>query len=150
MKKIFILLLVLLSVVSCKTKMNQYIKDENKVSKRDGKWKEEYSSDDGVLTAIGKYDKGEKKGVWKTYFDTKDFKHKLYQKDKIKKGLIKTRRYFPNGKIMEEGQSKLDISKDQRHWYYFGDWKYYNDKGELLYIKKYHDGKKADSISYKK
>ncbi|WP_042721450.1 hypothetical protein [Flavobacterium sp. B17] len=136
-------LLILLVFVSCKTKINQYVKDEKKVSKRDGKWKEEYSSDDGILHATGKYRMGEKVGVWKMTLNG----HK-YQKDVIRKGITKTKRYFPNGKIMEKGQSKMDISENERHWYYFGDWKYYDEEGKLRYIKKYADGKKVDSISF--
>ncbi|WP_449387068.1 hypothetical protein [Chryseobacterium lineare] len=138
-------LLIFLVFVSCKTKMNQYVKDEKKVSKRDGKWKEEYSSDEGTLNAIGKYRMGEKVGVWKMTLNG----HK-YQKDVIRKGITKTKRYFPNGKLMERGQSKIDISENERHWYYFGDWKYYDEKGNLRYIKKYADGKKVDSISFEK
>ena len=59
-----------------------------------------------------------------------------------------TKLYHLNGKIMEKGQSKLDVSDVQRHWYYFGDWKYYDEKGKLKYIKKYANGKKIDSISF--
>lgn len=142
-KNFFLLALVLTVFVSCKTKMNQYVKVENKWQKRHGKWKEEYSSDQGTLTAVGKYKMGEKVGVWKTTFEGK-----LYQKDKIRKNVTKTKLYHSNGKIMETGESKLDISDVQRHWYYFGDWKYYDENGKLRYIKKYADGKKIDSISF--
>lgn len=143
MKIHFLFLLGCLVLVSCTTKMNQYLKDQNKVNKRHGKWREEYSADDGILIAVGKYKMGEKVKTWKTFFD-----NKIYQKDKIRKDITKTKKYFPNGSIMEIGQSKLDISKTQRHWYYFGDWKYYNDQGKLLYIKRYKEGTKIDSISY--
>ena len=140
-----ILLGVLISVfVSCQARMlNQYMKFADKPQKRHGKWKEEYSGQDGKLIATGKYDKGEKIGVWKT-----TFQDKLYQKDKISKWVTKTKVYFPNGRTMEEGQSRLEVSDDQRHWYYLGDWKYYDEKGKLKYIKRYAEGKKVDSISF--
>lgn len=141
--KRLLLILCCVFLVSCQTKMNQYAKDQNKTNKRDGKWKEEYSTNEGTLTAIGKYKMGEKKGIWKTTFD-----HKLYQKDRIRKSITRTKKYFPNGRMMERGQSRLDISENERHWYYFGEWKYYNDQGKLLYVKNYHQGKKVDSISY--
>jgi len=145
MQKISLILLIVLLLASCNTKTNQYIKDEKNVSKRHGKWKEEYSSDQGVLIAIGKYKNGEKLGIWKTTFEDK-----LFQKDKIRKNVTKTKLYHPNGKIMEKGQSKLDISDAERHWYYFGDWKYFGENGNLKYIKRYADGKKIDSISFLK
>ncbi|MCJ8154622.1 hypothetical protein MKJ01_12695 [Chryseobacterium sp. SSA4.19] len=145
MKIRLLFLLCCVFLVSCKTKLNQYVKDDHNTNKRNGKWREEYSSNDGVLIATGKYKKGEKIGVWKIFSDDK-----LFQKDKIRRDITKTKRYFPNGKIMEKGQSKLEISENERHWFYFGDWKFYNDRGELLYIKKYSNGNKTDSISFKK
>lgn len=136
---------VLLCLSSCKTKTNQYVKTPEKVQKRHGKWVEEYSSDQGTLFAKGKYKMGEKVGVWKTTSEGK-----RYQIDKIRKDITYTKVYHPNGKISERGQTKLDIKPDNRHWFYFGDWKYYDDSGKLLYIKRYHQGKKADSISFQK
>ncbi|WP_435522460.1 hypothetical protein [Chryseobacterium indoltheticum] len=56
--------------------------------------------------------------------------------------------YHRNGNIMERGQSKLDISENERHWYYFGEWKFYDENGKLKYIKKYADGKKIDILSF--
>lgn len=135
-------LLIFLVLVSCKTKTNQYVTDEKKVSKRDGKWKEEYSADEGTLNAIGKYKMGEKVGVWKMTLNGR-----RYQKDVIRKDITKTKRYFPNGKIMEKGKSKIEISDRERHWFYDGPWKYYDESGKLLYIKVYHQGQKTDSIS---
>ena len=142
-KNIALILLMLVLLNSCTSKMNQYIKISDKVQKRHGNWKEENSADGGVLISVGKYKMGEKVGVWKTTFDGK-----IYQKDKIRKNITKTKLYFPNGKIMERGHSKLDISEAQRHWYYFGDWKYYDENGKIKYIKRYTDGKKTDSISF--
>lgn len=84
MQKIYIALVCALTLVSCNTKMNQYINNENNVNKRDGKWKEEYSADEGILTAFGKYKKGEKVGIWKIYLN-----NKLYEKNKFKKTVTK-------------------------------------------------------------
>lgn len=116
MNKIYAFLLMFLVTVSCKTKMNQYIKNENNVSKRHGKWREEYSSDEGTLVAVGRYKKGEKVGVWKTTLN-----NQLFQRDKIGGKMTKTKMYYQSGKLMQQGQSRIDITKNQRHWYYFGD-----------------------------
>lgn len=143
--KIFSIVLCTTFLISCQTKMNQYVKTAEKVNKRHGKWREEYSSDQGTLIAVGKYKLGEKVGVWKTTFNGK-----LYQKDNIKSNITKVKIYHPNGKIMQRGQTKLDITPENRHWYYFGDWKFYNEEGKLSYIKKYNFGQKSDSISFLK
>ncbi|WP_294278086.1 hypothetical protein [uncultured Chryseobacterium sp.] len=145
MSKILVPVLIVLCMASCTTKMNQYVEDDHHVSKRHGKWKEEYSADEGTLVAIGKYRNGEKTGTWKTFLG-----NKLYEKNKIRKDVTKTKRYYPNGKLMESGQSKLEVSDRERHWFYFGPWKYYTQEGRLSYIKIYKKGSKTDSISMAK
>ncbi|SFT73626.1 hypothetical protein SAMN05421857_2862 [Chryseobacterium formosense] len=144
MLKNFLLIIISATVfISCKTKMNQYIKISEKSQKRHGKWKEEYPVEKDTLVTFGKYKKGERVGVWKTFLG-----NRLYQKEKIGKKQTKMFVYHKNGNIMERGQSKLDISENERHWYYFGDWKFYDENGKLKYIKKYTDGKKVDSLSF--
>jgi antitoxin component YwqK of YwqJK toxin-antitoxin module len=145
LKNFLLTLLSIFVLVSCQTKTNQYIKISDKVQKRHGKWKEEYPTEEGTLIATGRYKMGEKVGVWKTYLGDK-----LYQTEKIRRKKIKMFVYYKNGNIMERGQSKLDISENERHWYYFGDWKFYDENGNLKYIKKYTDGKKIDSVSLNK
>lgn len=145
LKNLIFIVFIILVAASCKAKkMNQYKMIENS-RERHGKWKEEYSSADGKFTSIGKYKKGEKVGVWKT-----TFQDKLYQKDRVRKSITKTKVFYPNGKLMEKGQSKVEVSDTERHWFYFGDWKYYDENGKLEYIKKYEDGKYFDSIFVKK
>ena len=145
LKNLLLSFCVVTFLFSCHSKVNQYVRTGDKVQKRNGKWVEDYSSSDGELIAVGKYKIGEKVGVWKT-----SLSGKKYQKDKIKNDITYTKFYFPNGKIMEQGQSKLEITDSYRHWFYFGDWKYYGENGKLKYIKKYADGKKVDSISFMK
>ncbi len=145
LKNFLLTLLSILVFVSCQTKTNQYIKISDKVQKRHGKWKEEYPTEEGTLITKGRYKMGEKVGVWKTFVGDK-----LYQKEKIGRKKTKMFVYHRNGNIMERGQTKLDISENERHWYYFGDWKFYDENGNLKYIKKYTDGKKIDSVSFNK
>lgn len=145
LKNFLLTLLSILVFVSCQTKTNQYIKISDKVQKRHGKWKEEYPTEEGTLITKGRYKMGEKVGVWKTFVGDK-----LYQKEKIGRKKTKMFVYHRNGNIMERGQTKLDISETERHWYYFGDWKFYDENGKLKYIKKYTDGKKIDSVSFNK
>lgn len=142
-KNILLTLLSIFVFVSCKTKTNQYIKISDKVQKRHGKWIEKSRIEEGTLIMVGRYKKGEKVGIWKTFLDKQ-----IFQKEKIGKKKTKVFIYHRNGNIMERGQTKLDISENERHWYYFGDWKFYDENGKLKYIKKYADGKKFDSISF--
>ena len=133
--------LALFILSSCSQGLNQYKKDSKGISYRSGKWKEIYSSNDGDLTAIGRYKEGKKIGVWKTYFQ-----ENLYQKEQINRSFTKVKFYYPNGKIMQKGQTKLDHSNAESHWYYYGAWKFYDAKGKLSYIKHYISGRVTDSI----
>ncbi|WP_146941190.1 hypothetical protein [Chryseobacterium hagamense] len=124
------------------TKINQYVQDDHKVNRRHGAWIEEYSADEGILIASGRYRNGEKVKTWKTSLNGRK-----YQKEVIRKEVTKNTRYFPNGKIMEKGRSRMEVSDRERHWFYFGPWKYFGENGKLLYIKTYRQGQKTDSIS---
>ncbi|MFC3161381.1 hypothetical protein SAMN05443633_101453 [Chryseobacterium arachidis] len=143
MKKIIISFVIIAVNISCKTKINQYVKDENNARKRHGKWEEVYIDNKDTLITKGKYRRGEKVGIWKTLYQ-----NKLYEKNRVGKKLTRVKRYFPDGTLMESGQTRLDISPKNYHWYYIGEWKYYSREGKLLYKKIYYKDQKADSISF--
>lgn len=144
-KLLSLLLGVLFLQISCNSKLNQYREVSDSQRQRHGKWIEKDNVAGGEFLMKGKYKNGEKAGIWRTYYNGD-----LLQKDRIKDSIILTKIYFPDGKIKERGQSKLIISNDLRHWFYFGDWKYYNQNGELQYIKTYHPNNQFDSISFLK
>jgi hypothetical protein len=106
MKIRLLLLLCCVFLVSCKTKINQYVKDDHDTDKRNGKWREEYSSNEGVLIATGKYKKGEKIGVWKMFSNDK-----LFQKDKIRRDITKTKNIFPTEKLWKKARANLRFRK---------------------------------------
>lgn len=140
--KFFIFLIVL---VSCKNvvKTNQYTKDSYGIMRKNGVWIEKVSSDIGDLQEKGKYKNGNKIGLWKT-----TFQRKIYQKEKFKKQGSVVRIYHENGKIAKKGQTKTELSNNSIHWFYTGVWKFYNEKGKLIYTKTYNNGSVVDSISF--
>ncbi|WP_124643069.1 MULTISPECIES: hypothetical protein [Amniculibacterium] len=142
MYKISTLVLCFIIFVSCTTRPNQYIKVGKNEQQRHGFWVENSSADIGDLIEKGKYKKGVRVGTWKSTHE-----NTLYQKERYRKNITKTKTYYPNGNMKEKGQSRMDVNEIGSHWYYYGDWKYYNENGKLLYIKKYNQGKKIDSIS---
>ena len=142
MKKYF-LFAITVSFISCApVKINQYTK-EGKIQKRDGKWIETNSTEQGNYVSKGKYRTGTKVGIWKTNINGIQF-----QKDAYRKDLIKTKIFHSNGKVKIKGQSTTETTDNYIHWFYNGDWKHYNENGKLIYIKEYHRGKPLDSISY--
>lgn len=133
------LVLIVLILISCQpTKINQYVKVPGK-QLRHGLWIEKENSEFGEVVEKGKYDHGEKIGTWKTTVGGKRF-----QKDVIKNGITKTKIYHPNGKLMKKGQSRTEISLNQRLWYKFGEWKYFDKTGKLIKTRDYD--KIQDSI----
>ncbi|WP_394776344.1 hypothetical protein [Flavobacterium sp.] len=48
--------------------------------------------------------------------------------------------YYENGKVQSKGNTKLEANSVETHWFYFGDWKFYSDKGKLIEIKNYRNG----------
>jgi antitoxin component YwqK of YwqJK toxin-antitoxin module len=48
--------------------------------------------------------------------------------------------YYPNKKIRSRGKTQLDLTAKQLHWYYTGDWKYFDPQGKLLKVVTYKEG----------
>ena len=141
--KYFLFAIITVSFISCAPlKINQYTK-EGKIQKRDGKWVETNPTEQGDFVSKGRYKMGNKVGVWKTNIDGVKFQREAFRRD-----LIKTKVFHPNGIVKIKGQSTTETTDDYIHWFYKGDWKHYNENGKLIYIKKYHQGKPLDSISY--
>lgn len=125
--KILFFILTLFLVFGCKT--NQTI---DKVRK--GFWIDKYMLGDDEYKSTGTYKKGNPVNKWK-YFKNDT----IYQKEKYRKDICKTIYYHKNGKIMQRGQSKIE-TKDQLHWFYFGDWFFYDENQKLIKIKHYENG----------
>jgi hypothetical protein len=117
------------SFLSCKTKINQ-IKD----NLQEGKWVTVDTLEYPYISK-GKYKKGLEVRTWR-YINN----GKLERKEKYKKGVCKTRFYFPDGKLMKKGYTKYDNNKTEVHWYYTGKWYYYDQKGSLTTIRNFEKG----------
>jgi antitoxin component YwqK of YwqJK toxin-antitoxin module len=131
MNKKTLFILFLFAFLGCKTApINQKID-----KKKEGKWMDVYVQDNVEYKSIEyyKHDKPVKK--WKTYINGK-----IYKTEKCKNGICVVKNYYENGKLEFKGNTKLEITALQSHWFYFGDWKFYSDKGKLKGIKKYENG----------
>ena len=137
MKKIFIILSLTLSLIGCKTApINQ---KENK--KRVGLWIEEYSIDSTKYKSVGKYKNGDPAKKWLYYTNNRITKKEIYRKNKC----IITN-YNANGTIESQGKTKLVVTGPETHWFYYGDWKYYDENGNLISTKKYENGEFISEI----
>jgi antitoxin component YwqK of YwqJK toxin-antitoxin module len=124
--------LLLLLLLSCKTNsINQ------KVNKsREGIWIEQYSQDSLQYKSMGKYHKGDPVKRWKYYLNDKIIMREKYKDDYC----IRTK-YHQNGKVESKGKTRFDKDSRYPHWFYSGDWRFFDEKGKPILIKKYDNGK---------
>jgi antitoxin component YwqK of YwqJK toxin-antitoxin module len=123
-------LIILISLIGCKTEVINQTIDK----KKEGKWVELY--DDGnkyKSVEYYKHDQPVKK--WKSYIDGK-----IYKTEKYKNGICIVKYYHKNGKLQSKGQTRIETDSVKTHWYYSGDWKFYSDNGKLTEIRKYNNG----------
>lgn len=125
----------LISVLSCKSRLNQIVNHQ-----REGKWVT-IDTLDFIYITKGKYHKGLEIGTWKQFCNGK-----ISKKEKYYKEFSSIKYYYPNGKIMKRGYVKLDSNASEEHWYYFGKWYYFNEKGKLDSIKTYQKEDTTDDI----
>ncbi|HEX9152048.1 MAG TPA: hypothetical protein VF842_08195 [Flavobacterium sp.] len=131
------IVVICLLFFSCKTKINQIENNE-----KEGKWIT-IDTMDHIYEIRGKYHKGIEKGTWHFFYNGK-----MVRKEKYKKDVCNTRCYYPNGKLNKKGYTKIESNKNGDHWYYFGNWHYYDEKGRLLSIKTYEKGEIINSLDF--
>ncbi|AOW08488.1 hypothetical protein [Flavobacterium gilvum] len=137
MKNLLALLCLTLSLIGCKTgTINQ---KENK--KRVGLWIEDYSIDSTQYKSVGNYKNGDPIKKWCYYTNNKIYKKEIYRKNKST-----ITYYYPNGVIQSKGKTELTGLGTTMHWFYKGDWKYFDEKGKLISISKYDNGKLVSEV----
>jgi antitoxin component YwqK of YwqJK toxin-antitoxin module len=130
MRRIFTLILISVFVFGCKT--NQF---KNKL--KTGLWVTDYTLDSiDFYKAKEKYRKNVPVKTWKKFKNKK-----LEKKEKFVGNICYTTNYQENGKIESFGKIKMIDEKTETHWFYFGDWMYYDNSGKLIRIAKYENGK---------
>lgn len=131
--KIFALLFIL-TLSGCKT--NRIRKNE-----RIGRWVEFDTIEGKIYKSVGRYRNGIGKGTHRQFSDKK-----LVREEKYKNAICHTIYYHENGKVMTEGYTKMVVTEKEIHWFYNGDWKFYNENGQLLGIRTYENGNAINEI----
>lgn len=131
MVKNLLFLIILFLFLSCKTAHINQIIDK----KREGKWVTTYVQDSIEYKSIEYYKHDQPIKRWKTYINGK-----IYKTEKYKNGISIAKSYYENGKLESKGNTKLEVTETQSHWFYFGVWKFYSNKGKLVTIREYNKG----------
>lgn len=137
MKNVFLVILLLVFVIGCKTnrKHNGF---------RQGKWITYDSINGDYYKYIEKYKNDEEVKTWKTFKNKK-----LYKKEIHIRNISYITYYNEAKKVVVRGQSKYEKNSKLIHWFYFGDWNYYNQNGELILTRKYENGEIQSEIEIK-
>lgn len=131
MKNLFLLLFFGTLLFGCKSKpINQKID-----KKKEGVWIEKYEQDSTTYKSFEYYKHDLPVKKWKSYINGK-----IYKTEKYKNGICTVKYYYENGKVQSKGKTKIEVNSVETHWFYFGDWKFYSDKGKLTEIKNYNNG----------
>ena len=106
------------------------------------------SSNDNHVLAIGRFENSKYAGVWYNFDDEghllsvqKNFKETIIQIPSKHKAngfcsnLCYCIHYYSNGFIKSEGLLLWNVSPDSDFTFEYGEWKYYNDDGTLMYTK---------------
>lgn len=131
MKNLFVIFLCGAFLLGCKPHLiNQKIE-----KKKQGVWIEEYSEDSTHYKSYEYYKDDQPVKKWKSYINGK-----IYKTEKYKNGICTVKYYHQNGKLQSKGKTSVEIDSVETHWFYFGKWKYYSDKGKLTDIREYNKG----------
>ena len=137
MRKLVIVLIFGMMLSNCKSKpINQKID-----KKKEGVWIDDYTQDSIQYKSFEYYKHDEPIKKWKTYINGK-----IYKTEKYKNGICIVKYYYENGKLQSKGKTKIEVDSIETHWFYFGDWKFYSDKGKLTEIKKYNNGELISEV----
>lgn len=118
-------------LLSCKSKsINQKID-----KKKEGLWIDNYQQDSITYKSLEYYKNDQPVKKWKSYIDGK-----IYKTEKYKNGICIVKYYYENGKLQSKGKTKIEVDAVETHWFYFGVWKFYSDKGKLTEVKNYNNG----------
>ncbi|MBY0485605.1 MAG: hypothetical protein K2P85_00195 [Flavobacteriaceae bacterium] len=129
MKNIFILLfLITITLIGCKTNQRQN-------GLKHGKWITYDSINNDSYKYVEHYKKGEEVRTWKTFKNKKIYKKEVFLKDSCQ-----VIYYNVNKKIILKGQTMSVQNEKETHWFYFGNWNYYDENGKLILIKTYRNG----------
>ena len=118
-------------LLSCKSKpINQKID-----KKKEGLWVDNYEQDSITYKSLEYYKSDQPIKKWKSYINGK-----IYKTEKYKNGICIVKYYYENGKLQSKGKTKIEVDAVETHWFYFGVWKFYSDKGKLTEVRKYSNG----------
>lgn len=145
MKNSFVTILLICLTYGLYAKPQFQVFKSNRMDKngeRHGKWKTYWNEGRENIYRKGKFKYGLETGKWKYYDELGNLvKTEKYISDRK---IIITKNYFANGKLESVGEAHLLNETDGTlHYFWQGNWKFYNQEGKLVREEKYVKGKKV-------
>lgn len=138
LRTIFIAVFLFCSLVLFSQKTNQL----NKKGQRTGKWIVYLDSAKTIKSTEGRYRNGKPKGMF--YYYTNE--GVLERKEISRFSKLKTTTYYSNHTVRSKGQARIENLPDKVHYYYFGQWKYYDENGKLEKYCTYEKGNLVKTV----
>lgn len=114
----------------------------DKKKRRHGIWEFYWENDTSMLANKGEFRHGNQVGTW-YYYNQDGSLQKTETKTKVGKR-FKTQIYYPDGKLQKEGYAKLKKDKEYLNYYWYGEWKCYDEQGNLVKTEHYKKGELVD------
>ena len=108
---------------------------------REGKWIYKDTVNGILYKSKGRYSKSREIKTWK-YFENR----RLVKTEQYRDTLCHITTFDSKGKIASKGKSIIIEEKDGTHWYLNGDWLFFDNKRNLIGIKKYENGELISEI----
>ena len=124
----------------------QSINQFNNKGKRTGKWIIYLDDSNNVKSFEGKFRNGISVGT--CYYYTNE--GVLEKKDVKKFRKLKTTFYHPNGKVRLKGNARLENLPDRIHYYFYGQWKVFDETGVLIKSNYYTKGELTRTVYFDK
>lgn len=93
---------------------------------------------DKVLIRNGRFKHGKEVGKWRYYYPSGSLY--IYEEHKRWENTFLMKRYYENGNLMKEGQAIMINNGKSVEYFWYGEWKVYDDQGNYIYTEVYKDG----------
>lgn len=114
----------------------------NKKGERTGKWLVYLDSAKTKKSYEGRFRNGRSVGTF--YYYTTDGILERKEINRFKK--LKTTFYYPDGTRRQTGKARIKNEPDKIHYFFYGRWKYYDEKGKLLKYRYYSKGNLVKTV----
>jgi antitoxin component YwqK of YwqJK toxin-antitoxin module len=118
------------------------INTNNSDGKKDGLWVTYYNGENKLVQSREHYKDGIETGVCKHYYSNGNIRLKW----RYYKNLVKAKYYFENGNLEQKGWSRIEWTAADVHYYWHGQWKFFDEKRKLIRKAFYQYGEEITNL----